>query len=116
MASGLACEPGAEAGATRISPIQLAASIPAKRSERQPWDADELAVRKELLQRLTPAQREAAGVDSTLMLQVIRGAHHYEQRLEHIVAGYRIMLDWRAEISADTVLSRKSLSQPASCA
>lgn len=100
------CEPGAEAAAARISPQQLAAPIPVKRTERQPWDGDELAVRQVLLRRLTPAHREAAALDSTLMLQVIRGSHHEQQRLDAIFDCYRIMLDWRAGISADTVLSQ----------
>ena len=103
--AGLQCESGAEAASARIGAAQLAAPTARKRDEREPWCADELAVRRALLARLSPAQTQAALLDSTLMLQVIRGAHHHEQRLETIASGYLKVLDWRAGIGADTVLS-----------
>lgn len=102
------CEPGAEVAAQRVDAAQLAKPRSRKRLEREAWDADELAVRGVLLERLragTPALVEAAQRDSTLMLQVIRGGYHHEERLETICSDYLKVLTWRSGIGADTILA-----------
>jgi hypothetical protein len=80
-----------------------------KRGEREPWHADELAMRRVLLGRL--AQREgwaaadSAALDSTLMLQAIRGFHHEAQRVETTYEKYAKILEWRRSVGADALLS-----------
>lgn len=99
---------GAEREAQRMGEGELTATE-VKRGEREPWHADELAMRRVLLGRL--AQREGwsaaeiAALDSTLMLQSIRGYHHEEQRVETTYERYVKILEWRRSIGADTLLS-----------
>ena len=107
-AEGLELAEGALEAAWRMGEDELTATK-VKRGEREPWHADELAMRRVLLRRL--AQREGwaaadiAALDSTLMLQAIRGFHHEVQRVETTYEKYAKILDWRRSVGADALLS-----------
>jgi hypothetical protein len=79
-----------------------------KRAEHEPWHADELAMRTVLLGRLQRREgwstADSAALDSTLMLQAIRGYHHEAERVEKTSEKYFNMLDWRRDIGADAIL------------
>ena len=105
-------EAGAEAAAARLTPAALQRPTPDKRTEGQPWAADELAMRRELLLLLGArgGEPEAAaslgtGAGETLLLQVIRGHHHESPRLERTHASLAALLRWRRGIGADAILS-----------
>ena len=102
-------EAGAEAAAARLTPAALQRPTPDKRTEGQPWAADELAMRRELLALLMGGGEAAAslgtGAGETLLLQVIRGHHHESPRLERTHASLAALLRWRRGIGADAILS-----------
>ena len=101
-------EAGAEAAAARLTPAALQRPTPDKRTEGQPWAADELAMRRELLLLLGGGEAAAslgAAAGETLLLQVIRGHHHESPRLERTHASLAALLRWRRGIGADAILS-----------
>ena len=98
---------GAIDEAQRLGEAELTPTL-VKRGEREPWHADELAMRRVLLERLERREgwsaADSAALDSTLMLQAIRGFHHEAQRVETTYEKYSRILDWRRSIGADTLL------------
>ena len=94
---------GAALEAARMAESDLTATK-IKRAEHEPWHADELAMRTVLLGRLQRREgwstADSAALDSTLMLQTIRGYHHEAERVEKTSEKYFNMLDWRRDIGA----------------
>ena len=77
-----------------------------KLTEDDEWDDVELAVRGALEARLRDDGWEGwDSIDEVLLLQVIRGYHYEERRVEATYGALRRLLEWRRDIGADTLLS-----------
>ena len=82
------------------------ASLPFKREEDEPWAEDEIEVRAAMLEQLSAEGWDTASLDPTLLLQVVRGHHYKEPRVQLTLQHYREILEWRKFVGADALLSQ----------
>ena len=98
---------GAAAAAAAMRPEALPPSE-GPQPEAEPWRAEELAIRRELLARLQGdgwSAAQLAALPSADMLRFVRGYHDKAERLEFTHAEYSAMVAWRREIRADALLA-----------